>query len=84
MAGAQRGDELGEEERDPAQDKHSDEDAHHQSCSLLFLLSPHLAVGLECDRGMVDREHHLRLLPGGLFHLREQITAVSGSVRSID
>ncbi len=43
-----------------------------------------LAVGLECDRGMVDREHHLRLLPGGLFHLREQITAVSGSVRSID
>ncbi|KAL0200809.1 hypothetical protein M9458_003996, partial [Cirrhinus mrigala] len=52
VAGAERRDELGEKERDPAKDKHPDEDAHHQSCSFLFLLSPRLAVGLECHRGM--------------------------------
>lgn len=73
VTGAQRSDELSEEERDPAQDEHSDEDAHHQSRSLLLLFSPRLTVGLKCHSGMADSEHHLRLLPGGLFYLREQM-----------
>lgn len=69
VAGAQRRDELGEKERDPAEDEHSDEDAHHESCSFLFLFSPRLTVGLESHRGMTYGEHHLRLLSWGLFNL---------------
>lgn len=73
VTGAQRSDELSEEERDPAQDEHSDEDTHHQSRSLLLLFSPRLTIGLKCHSGMAHREDHLRLLPGGLFYLREQM-----------
>lgn len=73
VAGAQRRDEFGQEEWDPAQDKHSDQDANHQSCALLFLLAPRLAVSLKSHRGMTNCEDHLRLLPGGFFYLREQI-----------
>lgn len=70
IAGAQRRDEFGEKEGDPAEDEHSDEDAHHQSRSFLFLFSPRLAVGLESHCGVTHGKHHLRLLSWGLFYLK--------------
>lgn len=60
VAGAQRDDELGDEEGDPAEDKHADQNAHHQGRLLLLLLTPRVPVGLEGHGGVAHCEHHLR------------------------
>ena len=66
VAGTQGADELRGEERDPAERKHPNEDAHHQGGLLLFLLPPRVPFCLEGDGGVADCEHHLRLLSRGL------------------
>lgn len=60
VAGAQRHDELGDEEGDPAEDEDADQDAHHQRRLLLLLLAPRVAVRLEGDGGVTHGEHHVR------------------------
>lgn len=67
VAGAQRHDELGDEEGDPAEDEDADQDAHHERRLLLLLLAPRVAVCLEGDGGVAHGEHHLR--PRLLLHL---------------
>lgn len=67
VAGAQRHDELGDEEGDPAEDEDADQDAHHQRRLLLLLLAPRVAVRLEGDGGVAHGEHHLR--PRLFLHL---------------
>lgn len=67
VARAQRHDELGDEEGNPAEDEDADQDAHHQRRLLLLLLAPRVAVRLEGDGGVAHGEHHLR--PRLLLHL---------------
>lgn len=62
VAGAQRDDELGDEEGDPAEDEHPNQNAYHQRCLFLLLLPPRVPVRLEGHCGMTDRKHHLGLL----------------------
>lgn len=76
VAGAQGAEELGGEERDPAEREHPDEDAHHEGGALLLLLAPRVPVGLKGDRGAARGEDHLRPLSGAL-HLEK----ASGSIR---
>ena len=66
VAGAQGPEELGGEERDPAEHEHPDEDAHHEGGALLLLLAPRVPVGLEGDLGAARREDHLRPLSRAL------------------
>lgn len=68
VAGAQRDDELGDKEGDPAEHKHANQDAHHQRRLLLLLLAPCVTVRLEGHGGMAHGEHHLR--PCFLLHLK--------------
>lgn len=65
----QRDDQLGQEKRDPTENKDSDQDAHHECCPTLFLLSPRLTICLERNGGVTRREGHLRLSLG-LLHLK--------------
>ena len=66
IAGAQGPEELGGEERDPAEHKHPDEDAHHEGGALLLLLVPRVPIGLEGDCGAACGEDHLRPLSRAL------------------
>lgn len=70
VAGAQRNDELGDEEGDPAQHEHADQDAHHQRRLLLLLLAPRVPVRLKGDGGVSNGEHHLG--PRLLLHLKAE------------
>lgn len=69
VPGAQGTDELRDKEREPAEHKHSDEDAHHEGRLLLLLLPPCVPFCLEGDGGMADCEHHLGMLCG-ILHLQ--------------
>lgn len=68
VAGAQRHDELGDEEGDPAKHEHADQDAHHQRRLLLLLFAPRVPVRLESHGGVSHGEHHLG--PRLLLHLK--------------
>ena len=70
VAGAQRHDELRDEEGDPAKYKDADQNAHHQRRLLLLLLAPRVAVRLEGHGGVAHGKHHLRML-AFILHLRE-------------
>lgn len=70
VTGAEWADELCGEEGDPAEDKHPDEDTHHQGGFLIFLFPPRVPFCLEGDSGVADSEHHLGLLSSGL-HLEK-------------
>lgn len=71
VTGAQRDDELGDEERNPAKDKHANQNAHHQCCLFLLLLSPCVPVCLEGYGGVPHSKHHLG--PCLLLYLITQI-----------
>lgn len=62
VAGAQRDDELGDEEGNPAKYKHADQNADHQRRLFLLLLTPCVAVCLEGHGGVAHGKHHLGLL----------------------
>lgn len=62
VAGAQRNDELGDEEGYPAKHEDADQNAHHQRRLLLLLLAPRVPVRLEGHGGVAHSEHHLGLL----------------------
>lgn len=62
VPGAQGTNELRGKEREPAEHKHPDEDAHHEGRPLLLLLPPRVPFCLEGNSGMADGEHHLGLL----------------------
>lgn len=47
VAGAQRDDELGQEERDPAEHEDANQYSHHERGAAFLLLTPRLALGLE-------------------------------------
>lgn len=64
-------DELCQEEGDPAQHKHTNEDAHHQGRPLLLLLPPRVPAHRESHRWATCREHHLSLLRC-LLHLERR------------
>lgn len=68
VTGAEGTDELRDEEGDPAEHEHPNENAHHESRSLILLFSPRVPFSLEGNRGMADSECHLGLL-GGILHL---------------
>lgn len=70
VAGAQRNDELGDEEGDPAKHEHADQDAHHQRRLLLLLLAPRVPVRLKGHGGVAYGEHHLG--PRLLLHLKAE------------
>ncbi len=74
VAGAQRDDELGDEEGNPAKYEHADQNADHQSRLLLLLLAPRVPVRLEGHGGVAHGEHHLGLLCF-ILHLRESQSA---------
>lgn len=80
VAGAQRHDELGDEEGDPAEDEDADQDAHHQRRLLLLLLAPRVAIRLEGDGGVAHGEHHLR--PRLLLHLVFRRPGVRGGKKT--
>lgn len=75
VAGAQRDDELGQEERDPAEHEDANQDSHHQCGSPLLLLAPRLALGLKRHGCMADAERHLGLFCR-LLHLRTKDTEI--------
>jgi len=62
VAGAQRHDELRDEEGNPTQHEHTDQNAHHQRRLLLLLLTPRVPVRLEGHGGVAHGKHHLWLL----------------------
>lgn len=62
VTGAQRHDQLGDEERDPTKYKDADQNADHERRLLLFLLTPRVPVRLEGHSRVAYGEHHLRLL----------------------
>lgn len=64
----ERNDELSKEKGNPAEHKYTNQDAHHQSRSPLFLLSPRLAIRLERYSCVTNCEGHL-WLPFCLLYL---------------
>lgn len=71
VTGAQRDDELSDEERNPAKDKHANQNAYHQCRLFLLLLSPCVPVCLEGYGGVPHGKHHLG--PCLLLYLIKQI-----------
>lgn len=70
VAGAQRDDELGDEEGNPAKHEHADQDADHQRRLFLLLLAPCVPVRLEGHGGVPHGKHHLG--PRFLLYLNKQ------------
>ena len=64
VAGAQRAEQLGGEEGDPAEREHPDEDAHHERGAPLLLLGPRVPAGLEGGRGAPRGALHLQKANG--------------------
>ncbi len=62
VTGAQRDDELGDKEGNPAKYKHANQNAYHQRRLLLLLLAPCVPVCLEGHSGVAHSKHHLGLL----------------------
>lgn len=62
VTGAQRHDELGDEEGNPTEHKHTNQNADHQRSLFLLLLTPRVTVRLEGHGGVAHSEHHLGLL----------------------
>lgn len=62
VTGAQRDDELGDEEGNPAKYKHADQNAYHEGRLFLLLLAPCVAVCLEGHSGVAHSKHHLWLM----------------------
>lgn len=85
VAGAQRNDELGDEEGDPAKHEHADQDAHHERRLLLLLLAPRVPVRLKGHGGVAYGEHHLG--PRFLLHLEAEpvnLATPFGTRKAID
>ena len=66
ITGAQRHDELGDEEGNPAKYKDANQNAYHQRSLFFLLLAPSVPIRLEGHGGMAHGKHHLGLL---CFHL---------------
>lgn len=62
VTGAQRHNELGDEEGNPAKNKHADQNADHQCRLFLLLLTPRVPICLEGHGGVPHSKHHLGLL----------------------
>lgn len=85
VAGAQRDDELCDEEGDPAEHEHANQDAHHQRRFLLLLLAPRVPIRLEGHGGMAHGKHHLG--PCFLLHLKIEpvnLTNLVSMIKKID
>lgn len=73
VTGAQRHNELGGEEGNPAKYKHTDQNAYHQCCLFLLLLAPCVPICLEGHGGMAYSKHHLGLVCFFLYLERQAV-----------